>query len=372
MKVRFQYLALIILLLLSHNSVFGCTTFVLNKHQQIIYGRNFDFEYGSGFIVNNQRNINKYAFVARETNVAKWTSKYGSITFNQFGKEFPYGGMNEKGLVIAQLYLSQTKYPEIDKRPAISVLQWIQYQLDVSSSVAEVIESDKIIRITNEVPIGVHFLVCDSQGNSATIEFINGELVYRTGEQLPIPLLTNNTYDESIAYLKQFNVMGGNRSIPWNNIADCEKINDKKLNVNKGFATAAKSMHTAHDSLTLVEQAFDVLKTVSINEKTKWSVVFDISNRLIYFKNKSRKDTILLDFKDFSFEPDAPIKVLDIQSANASNVSAQLKDYSLDLNREYVFNIFNPLMQSGFFPVKLPNEAIEFHASYPETLKRKN
>jgi choloylglycine hydrolase len=28
-----------------------------------------------------------------------WISKYGSITFNQYGREFPTGGMNEKGLV---------------------------------------------------------------------------------------------------------------------------------------------------------------------------------------------------------------------------------------------------------------------------------
>jgi choloylglycine hydrolase len=26
-----------------------------------------------------------------------WTSRYGSITFNQYGREFPSGGINEKG-----------------------------------------------------------------------------------------------------------------------------------------------------------------------------------------------------------------------------------------------------------------------------------
>ena len=92
----------------------ACTTFVLKNDSQIVYGRNFDFNIGNGFIVNNQRGISKYAFVGSEENLMTWESKYGSITFNQFGKEFPYGGMNEKGLVIAQMYLSQTMNPQFD------------------------------------------------------------------------------------------------------------------------------------------------------------------------------------------------------------------------------------------------------------------
>ena len=31
---------------------------------------------------------------------ASWVSKYGSVTFNQYGRELPTGGMNEAGLVV--------------------------------------------------------------------------------------------------------------------------------------------------------------------------------------------------------------------------------------------------------------------------------
>ncbi len=369
MKTRL-IIVLVAIQLFSLSKSYGCTTFVLKEGAQIVYGRNLDFNIGNGFIVNNQRGISKYAFIASETNLMTWTSKFGSITFNQFGKEFPYGGMNEKGLVIAQMYLSETKYPDIDSRKVISVLQWIQYQLDVSSSVEEVIASDSILRISNEVSVGIHFLICDSEGKTATVEFIDGKMVYHKDEELPIPLLTNNTYDESISYLQQFDVLGGEKVIPWGNIYDIEWTNDNTLAVNKVFATAANTMMKSQDSLTLINKAFDVLQSVTINNHTKWSTVFDVTNKLIYFKNESREEIITLDFKDFDFESAQKTKVLDIQTATSDNVMNQFDNYSLDINREYVLKAFIPLMESGFIPVKIPDAAIEAHARFPETLKR--
>ena len=64
----------------------ACTTFVLKNDSQIVYGRNFDFNIGNGFVISNQKGISKYAFVGNEKNLMTWESKYGSISFNQFGK----------------------------------------------------------------------------------------------------------------------------------------------------------------------------------------------------------------------------------------------------------------------------------------------
>ena len=56
-----------------------------------------------------------------------WTSKYGSATFNQYGREFPMGGMNEAGLVVESMMLFETEYPLPDTRSGIDPTQWIQY-----------------------------------------------------------------------------------------------------------------------------------------------------------------------------------------------------------------------------------------------------
>ena len=97
-----------------------------------------------------------------------WISKYGSITFNQWGREFPSGGINDKGLVVVQTMYISTKYPDPDIRPSISELQWIQFQLDNFSTVQEVIYNDKFLRITNN-SIPLHYIICDKTGNIAVI-----------------------------------------------------------------------------------------------------------------------------------------------------------------------------------------------------------
>lgn len=369
MKTRI-IIALVVILLISLSNAYTCTTFVLKDGAQIVYGRNFDFNIGNGFIVNNQRRILKHAFVGSEKNLMVWESLYGSISFNQFGKEFPYGGMNERGLVIAQMYLAQTIYPDIDGRKVISPLQWIQYHLDVSSSVEEVIASDSILRISNEMPVGIHFLICDSTGKAASIEFINGEMVCHIDEKLPIPLLTNNTYDESISYLKQFDILGGADTVKWNNIYDIKPTEDYTLTINKVFTTAANNMVNGQNSSNLITKAFEVLQSVAINNHTKWSTVFDITNKTIYFKNEQRQEIIILKMEDFEFGSNKNSIVLDIQTATADNTMSQFKQYTTEINRDYVWNAFTPLMESGFIPVQLPQDVIEAHAIFPETLRK--
>jgi hypothetical protein len=126
----------------------------------------------------------------------------------------------------------------------------------------------------------------------------------------------------------------------------------------------------SRDSLTLINKAFDVLQSVTINNHTKWSTVFDVTNKLIYLKNESREEIVTLDFKDFDFKSEQKTKILDIQTATSDNVMNQFVNYSLDINREYVLKAFIPLMESGFIPVKIPDAAIEAHARFPETFKR--
>lgn len=157
----------------------ACTTFVLSDGNVVLFARNFDWDWGDGIVVVNQRDIEKTAFIAPPEKPARWTSKYGSVTFNQFGREMPYGGINEVGLVVEQMMLFESKYPKPDERPAVNMLQWIQYQLDNCQTVEEVIATDKFLRQT--VPQGkqrIHYLICDASGNATTIEFLNGKMVY--------------------------------------------------------------------------------------------------------------------------------------------------------------------------------------------------
>jgi choloylglycine hydrolase len=105
----------------------SCTTFLLDNGGQPVFGRNLDWYIGDGLVIINKRGVKKTANAGpfEQDNLLTWTSKYGSATFNQHGREFPLGGMNEAGLIVETMVLEDTEYPSPDSRPEVEVLQWV-------------------------------------------------------------------------------------------------------------------------------------------------------------------------------------------------------------------------------------------------------
>src|SRR3712207_5256230 len=83
----------------------ACTTFCLRAGDGVVFGKNYDFSIGYGMVVTNKRGVAKTALLETDDRPARWVSRYGSITFNQFGRESPSGGMNEAGLVVELMWL---------------------------------------------------------------------------------------------------------------------------------------------------------------------------------------------------------------------------------------------------------------------------
>ena len=104
----------------------ACTTFCLRDGGRIVFGKNYDWSVGDGLLVVNKRGVARKADAESDPRPASWTSKYGSVTFNQYGRDFPSGGMNEKGLAIELMWLEGSRYPAADARPGVDNLQWIQ------------------------------------------------------------------------------------------------------------------------------------------------------------------------------------------------------------------------------------------------------
>lgn len=103
-----------IVVVLFHMSFFNqqalsCSTFCLKDSSNIIYGRSYDWDIGYGYMMTNLRNVTKTRFLAFDDTPATWTSQYGSVTFNQYGREYPIGGINETGLVVEVMTLRNTQ-----------------------------------------------------------------------------------------------------------------------------------------------------------------------------------------------------------------------------------------------------------------------
>jgi len=331
-----------------------CTTFSLEHADQHVVGKNYDWIVGDGLVVVNKRGVSKTAIYIKEENaqLASWTSKYGSVTFNQHGREMPHGGMNETGLVVQAMMLTETKYPAPDSRPAISRLQWIQYQLDNFSTVKEIIASDSILRISPGGGSGPHFLCIDREGNYVSIEFLDGKLVYHTKETMPFGVLTNSTYEESVELYKTYKRMGKKLPMPGGNSS-----RDR-------FVRAA-SMIKRYNSIASkprVNYAFDILSNVAQGSQTKWSIVFDIKNYRVYFETFSNPKRRYFDFNSFNLSCATPVKALDINAELEGDVTNNFQDYTQQINRNLIRNSFKktPALRD------VPEETLEYLTMYPE------
>jgi penicillin V acylase-like amidase (Ntn superfamily) len=336
-----------ILLCLNYNAK-ACTTFCIHDSTNLIFGRNLDFEVGFGHAIINKRNINKTSMIQPPEKSIKWISKYGSITFNQGGREFPHGGINEKGLVIEQMWLDETKYPEIDERYGMSVFQWIQYQLDNSETVNEVIKSDTLIRISTLSSPPLHFLICDKDGNKATIEYINGEMVVHKESILPISVLANDTYKKSLEYLETKSDFGGE---------DTASYTSRSLD---RFVNTA-SMIKKYDSENIIDYSFEILQSVQ-GEENQWNIVYDIKNMIVYYKTKDNLNRRSLKFSDVDFSCSSTSLYADIES-DMINERVEFKEYSYQKNRALIDSVCNNVT----FLQWMPEELREYSARYPET-----
>jgi choloylglycine hydrolase len=335
----------------------ACSTFQIQHGKQLVVGKNFDFHTDIGMVIINKRNVAKTALMSFPEKPARWVSKYGSITFNQVGREFPFSGINEAGLIVEIMWLDETKYPDPDDRAAIDELQWIQYQLDNSSSIDEVIKSDDVIRISQSNP--VHFFVGDSRGKASTIEFIDGKLVFHTADNLPVKVLTNHTYKKSLQYLKTHKGFGGQ-----------EKFSFTRSSLDR-FATAAKKIKDYRSqrqpATPIVEYAFDILSSISQGKVTVWSIVYDVTQSRIYFKTVRENEIKVVYLRDVDFTCGPPVKVLDMNADLKGNVTRQFVDYTTGMNRKMVFSVFSNYKANNFLE-GISDSDLEELARFPETL----
>jgi penicillin V acylase-like amidase (Ntn superfamily) len=322
-----KFFSIALIFYFSAETLCACTTFFIHKNGQFAFGRNYDWITDVGMICSNLRGLSKTSMKMPEGSVIKWTSRYGSITFNQYGKEFPNGGMNEMGLVVEMMWLDGSQYPKPDKRASMYVLQWIQYQLDNCASVKDVLATNKKIRISQQRNAPVHYLVADAAGEAATIEFLDGRMVVHKGTTLPLAVLANTSYATSSKL-----------------VMDAEsEYNDGKSPVSQSYsdnsvrrfanACAMVKRYEQQDIIKpIVDYSFEILEKVNQPEFTKWSVVYDINNKTIHFKTANYQDIKTIAFADVDLSCSAKPVSFDMNQSTAGSIGKLLVPFTSDLN----------------------------------------
>ncbi len=320
-----QLATILVALTAISSSVHACTTAGFEAASGKCFAQNYDWMVDSGMVMVNKRGVGKQGFMS--PNPAKWVSKYGSVTFNQYGADLPTGGMNEKGLAYGIMWLEGTKYEPVDERASLSVLQWAQFALDTCATAAEVRENALKVRVeggSSGAPVHYHF--SDATGDSLIVEFIGGKAVVRGGAELPARVLSNDTYESCEMALRE-TLHGAAEDLP--------KGNDSVAR----FLRAAAMTRTASGD-DAVETGFRILGDVAQGDFTKWSIVYEQQVGRITWKTLRAATPKSIDLARIDFSCATAGGCLDMNAPAAGDVTAQLAPFSVDANRALIGESF--------------------------------
>jgi hypothetical protein len=274
-----------ILLLLNPNNLNACSTFKLQKGNQLIYAHNLNQgDIGvPGMIFLNKRGVYKIGRTWSELTTKdqlnpsgySWISRYGSVTFNSFGRDLPDGGMNEEGLYIWEMN-EDAHYPVDTDLPKLDQMNWMQYILDNYTTTEEAIGCASEIEVSGW---GWHYFVGDAHGQTAAIAFIDGRIVVHKGETMPVPGLFNTPYEREMEILKYYKGFGGQYDI---------SLDDPQV---PRFVKTAAMIRDYNPSSDIIDYGFEMLDKISVHDVPEWSVLFDARTRKYLLQNKSKSWT---------------------------------------------------------------------------------
>ena len=278
------------------------------------------------------RNLEQISYTPTGINGLKFQSKYGVVGLAIIQKEFIAEGLNEVGLSAGLFYFPHYgKYPEYDPQQnnqTLSDLQFVSWILSRFSTIDEVIEATKQIRITSLDKQGstVHWRIGEASGRQVVLEFINGIPHFYENK---IGVLTNAPdFPWHITNLNNYvNLFPGN--------APTQKIGDIIIfpfGAGSGFLgipgdvtppsrfvriafykATAPQLKTSEETIF---QSFHILnnfdipigvehpigKAPNIPSATQWTSAIDLTQKKLYYKTSYNNNIRCINLNNIDFE----------------------------------------------------------------------
>ncbi len=269
----------------------------------------------------------------------EWTAEYGSVVATAYDIATT-DGMNESGLVANLLWLPESEYPDWDgDEPAVSISLWAQYMLDNFATVSEAVDAvqdERFVVVSQNVPgedrlAALHLSLSDATGDSAIMEYVDGELVVHHDRDYQI--MTNSpTYDKQRALAEYWEQIGGTVMLPGTN-RPADRFARARF-----YTDAVPQVEDRRDATANV---FSVIRNVSVPHgistpdaphisSTRWRTVADHKDGIYYFESALTPNVfwVELDSIDFSSEADAQTLQLgpDQSEIFSSEVSTEFSD----------------------------------------------
>jgi len=263
-------------------------------------------------------------------NSLSWTSQFGSVVLSVYDKGTT-DGMNETGLVVNALYLSESDYGTPDRtRPLMAVTAWAQYVLDNFGSVNDAIstlqsETFNLVAPTlpNGSPAVAHLALSDPTGDSAVLEYVDGKLTIHFGQEFRV--MTNSpNFERQLAINSYWKEIGGSNFMPGT-------IDSPDRFVRASYLLGALPTKADPKFISAIPNGnFDrqaaagvlgVLRSVSVPlgfsdparpnvATTLWRTMYDQKNMVMYFDSATTMCSFWLPMAELDFKPGAPVRKL--------------------------------------------------------------
>lgn len=292
----------------------ACSAFLRAGPAGPVMGKSYDWDDERGLVLVNKRGMDKRALVLSPGQApAAWRSRFASLTFNQYGRELPNGGLNEAGLAVEVLVLPETVYEPPDARPAVTELGLVQYLLDQAATTAEAAALARQVRV-DAAHARLHYFVCDASAACATLELLGGGLLVSAGAAMPVRAVTNSPYADSVRALERPQAASGSLA---------------------RFVRLAGRLRGA-PGRTPVAAAFTDLDAVRFTDSTQWQIVYELQARRVHFRSRRHPGVKSVALGAFPPSCRDPVMMLDLATDRAGDVTSAFTPYRDEANRALV------------------------------------
>jgi choloylglycine hydrolase len=97
-----------------------------------------------------------------------------------------------------------------------------------------------------------------------------------------------------------------------------------------------KTLHTGSITKHVSDYAFDILSSVSQGNYTKWSIVYDITNKTIQFKTNAFKQIKTVNFSAFDLSCSSVSRAWDMNQPGTGTINVLFENFTPAINKRIV------------------------------------
>lgn len=321
--------ALAVVVALGAPAAHACTRILWNDNDQaVLVTRSMDWEPETSdpMLVISPRGISRSGDrigTARTTdpNPLTWKSRYGSVTVTAKGAGVA-DGMNEKGLAAHALWMNAADFGDRDaSRPGMHDGLWVQYILDRAATVEQAIALTRAVDITPVtlpggllVPLSV--AVEDASGDSAILQYVNGELTVFHGPQYRV-MSNDPPYAEALALVDPDGYADATRLDPLaGNTNSADRFVRATFYLDFLRRTTPRTLEEAKASLMSVARNVSdpigaPMDTPGSVDETDYRTLADLTHLTYTYEPTRRLGFLVTDLTEIDFSAGQPVRVLD-------------------------------------------------------------